>query len=55
MTNQEIIQALKDTLVFDAFVVQANKYNQDNLSMLLAIATGKVFKSSQIWEIVDAI
>jgi len=55
MTNQEIIQALKDSLLFDAFVEQANKYNQDNLSMLLAIATSNVYKSSQIWEIVDSI
>ena len=66
MTNQEVIQALKNALVFDAFVKQANQpfvdddnsstvNNIDNCSMLLAVATGKVIDYRQIYEIMNEV
>lgn len=35
------IQALKDALVYDAFVANVNAAHFDNMSMLVAVATGK--------------
>lgn len=41
MNVNDTIQALKDALVYDAFVANVNSFNVDNLSMLVAVATGK--------------
>ena len=56
----QVIQQLTDAKVFDAFVANTLKDgyyspNVDNLSMLLAVATGKVFSFNDIYEITQVI
>ena len=63
MTNEQITQALKDALVYDAFMQQLSApfedednssmiNNVDNCSLLLAVATGKAFSYSEIYNYV---
>ena len=55
MATDQAIQALKDAQLYDAFIQQINSGSVDNLSMLLAVATGLVFRQRQIFEIVESI
>ena len=55
MTTGKILLALLDAKLYDAFVIQANAYNVDNMSMLLAVATGEVFTHRQILDFMKTI
>ena len=49
MQVQEIISALHNAKLFDAAKLQCS--NVDNMSMLVAVATGKVATYSELYEL----
>jgi hypothetical protein len=53
MRVQEIISALHNAKLFDAAQMQCG--NVDNLSMLVAVATGKVATYSELYELYKTI
>jgi hypothetical protein len=53
MQVQEIINALHNAKLFDAAQMQCG--NVDNMSMLVAVATGKVATYSELYELYKTI
>jgi hypothetical protein len=51
MQVQEIINALHNSKLFDAAQMQCG--NVDNMSMLVAVATGKVATYSELYELYE--
>jgi hypothetical protein len=49
MTTEQIITALQDAKLFEAAKLQCG--NVDNMSMLVAVATGKVATYSELYEL----
>ena len=51
MTLTQIINAMRDAKVFDAGVLAVKTNNLDNLSMLVAVATGKALRDMALYDI----
>ena len=51
MTLSQIISAMQDAKVFDAGVLAVKTNNLDNLSMLVAVATGKALRDMALYDI----
>ena len=51
MTLTQIITAMRDAKVFDAGVLAVKMNNLDNLSMLVAVATGKALRDMALYDI----
>ena len=51
MTVEQIISLMRDAKVFDAGVLAVETGNLDNLSMLVAVATGKAMRDMELYDI----
>ena len=51
MTVEQIISLMRDAKVFEAGVLAVDKGNLDNLSMLVAVATGKAMRDMELYDI----
>lgn len=55
MNTTEIIQALHTAKVYEAAKQQVVYVNVDNLSMLVAVATGKVLRTNALFDVFEAL
>lgn len=55
MTVDQIINAMKDAKVFEASKLAVETNNVDNLSMLVAVATGKALMQFELYDIYNAL
>jgi hypothetical protein len=55
MNTTQIIQALHKALVYEAAKQQVVKGSVDNLSMLVAVATGTVLRSNDLQEVYNTL
>ena len=51
MTLKQIISAMQDAKVFEAGILAVQTHNLDNLSMLVAVATGKALRDMELYDI----
>ena len=55
MTVDQIINAMHDAKVFEAGKLAVETNNLDNLSMLVAVATGKALMQFELYDIYNAL
>jgi hypothetical protein len=55
MTTEQIIQAMHDAKVYEAANMQARTGTIDNISMLVAVATGLALRGSELYEVLSAL
>lgn len=55
MNTNEIIKAMHEAKVYDAANMQARAGSLDNLSMLVAVATGLALRHSELYEVFNAL
>ena len=55
MNTTEIIQALHTAKVYEAAKQQIAVVNVDNLSMLVAVATGKALRTNDLFAVFEAL
>lgn len=55
MTTNEIIQAMHTAKVYEAAKLQANTGTLDNLSLLVAVATGIAMRPSELYEVFNTL
>lgn len=55
MNTTEIIQALHTAKVYEAAKQQSAEVNVDNLSMLVAVATGKALRTNDLFAVISAL
>lgn len=55
MNTTEIIQALHTAKVYEAAKQQVTTVNVDNLSMLVAVATGKALRTNALFDVFEAL
>ena len=55
MTTEQIIKAMHEAKVYEAANMQARIGTIDNLSMLVAVATGLALRHSELYEVFNAL
>jgi hypothetical protein len=55
MNTQDIIKAMHEAKVYEAAKMQANTGTLDNLSMLVAVATGIAMRPSELYEVFNTL
>jgi hypothetical protein len=55
MNTNEIIKAMHEAKVYDAANMQARTGTLDNISMLVAVATGLALRPSELYEVFNAL
>ena len=55
MTTEQIIKAMHEAKVYEAANMQARTGTIDNISMLVAVATGLALRHSELYEVMSAL
>jgi hypothetical protein len=55
MNTNEIIKAMHEAKVYEAANMQARTGTLDNISMLVAVATGLALRPSELYEVFNAL
>ena len=55
MSTNDIIKAMHEAKVYEAANMQARTGTIDNLSMLVAVATGLALRHSELYEVFNAL